>query len=346
VALKPRALLWGSLLAGWLVLASSLGCAAPKAPRPVAVEVFEPAPRRGLPVVSVLTPEDAQLLPVIRQLKGELEEEFDVLTTLIDSERDTPEKIGGLIARERPRVVVLLNNSTAKIYRRWARSSGAPPISIILMASFADELSSTIPNSFCIAYEVPAVASFVGLRGLGATVNRVGVVYRKALHRYVDAQRKLAAVERISFVTEELAEGFELRHLRAALVRLKLSEVDVLWLPNDNQLLTRQLVANVWVPYLDRLQLPVVVGVPSLVRGDMAFGTYGAIPDPEALAIQAADLIFEIRDADWASEGQRLRLPVSAKTYVSGPYSERFGVRKARLQNDVDVVVGGSLDER
>lgn len=328
---------------GWVVaciLAQCVaGCAAPRAPgtdpRAASAEVV----RRGQPVISVFAPDDAQLLPVIVQLNHELEEDFDVLVTPIDAERDSPATIARVVGRERPKLVVLLNNSAAKIYRRWARTSAEPPIAVILMASFADELQRTIPNSLCIAYEVPAVASFVGLRGLGAPVNRVGVIFRKALAHYVHDQERLAAVERISFIREELPEGFEARDLKAALVRLKRSHVDALWLPNDNELLTRQLVAKAWVPYLDRLELPVIVGVPSLVRGDLAFGTYGAIPDPEALAIQAADLIFELRDAEWSVHGERLRLPLSARTYVSAPFGERFGVRRARLQT-VDVVVG------
>jgi hypothetical protein len=319
-----------------------LGCAVPQVPGAVASE--HAAKRRGLPVVSVLTPDDATLLPIIRQLQGELEEEFDVLLTRIAAERDTAETIARLLGHDQPKAVILLNNSTAKIYRGWARTQAAPPIAIILMASFADELQRTIPNSLCIAYEVPAVASFVGLRGLGIAVNRVGVIYRRALSRYVQAQQQLAAVERISFVTEELPEGFEVRDVKAALVRLKQSGVDVLWLPNDNELLTRRLVAKAWVPYLDRLELPVVVGVPSLVRSDLAFGTYGAIPDPEALAIQAADLIFEIRDAEWSVRGERLRLPLSSKTYVSAPFGARFGIHRASLQN-VDVVVGRLPDQ-
>ena len=54
-----------------------------------------------------------------------------------------------------------------------------------------------VPNSVGIAYEVPAVTSFVGLRALGKPVNRVGVVYRKALAHYVSAQQGLAQGVRV-----------------------------------------------------------------------------------------------------------------------------------------------------
>jgi len=298
-----------------------------------------------VPAITVLAPADAQLVPVVQQLRNELEEDYDVLVSALDPERDTVDTVAQIVAHDRPKAVVLLNNSTARIYRKWARGTASPPVSIILMASFAEELQPTIPNSVGIAYEVPAVTSFVGLRALGKAVNRVGVIYRKALAHYVGAQEGLAKVESISFVAEELPEQFEARDLKAALVRMKRAGVDALWLPNDNGLLTRLLVAKVWLPYLERLQLPVIVGVPSLVRADYAFGVYGAIPDPEALAIQAADLIIDLSQNGWSSEGQSVRLPLSAKTYVSAPLSRRFGVLGQRLQN-VDVVVGQLPEEK
>jgi hypothetical protein len=301
--------------------------------------------RRGLPTVSVLAPDDPKLTPLIRPLGDELQEDFDVVVHPLHADRDSADTVGRLLDIDQPRLVVLINNSAAKLYRDWARRQPAPPVSLILMASFAHVLQRSVPNSLCIAYEVPAVTSFVGLRALGKPVNRVGVIYRKALAPYVHAQEELARVEHIIFYGEELPDGFEMRDLKAALIRTKQNGVDVLWLPNDNQLLSRQLVAKAWLPYLDRLELPVIVGVPSLVRADHAFGTYGAIPDPEALAVQAADLVFEIRDADWSIEGQRVRLPLSAKTYVSAPLGRRYGVLESRLPT-VDVVVGrGSGEE-
>jgi hypothetical protein len=337
------------LLAG--LLAASCGALAACATgtgsarsEPTHASAAAPPPRRGLPVVSVIAPDDPKLTPLIRPLEEELGEDFDVLLHPIHAERDSAETIGRLLDRDRPSLVVLINNSAAKLYRGWARRQAAPPAALILMASFAHVLQRSVPNSLCIAYEVPAVTSFVGLRALGKPVNRVGVIYRKALAPYVRAQEELARVERISFHSEELPEDFEMRDLKAALIRTKQSGVDVLWLPNDNQLLSRQLVAKAWLPYLDRLELPAIVGVPSLVRADHAFGTYGAIPDPEALAVQAADLVFEIRDADWSIQGQRVRLPLSAKTYVSAPLGKRYGVLDSRLQT-VDVVVGRSAGE-
>jgi hypothetical protein len=315
-------------------------CSARRTPPPASVELTNPERRSELPVVSVFAPPDARLLPVVDTLRQELEDDFDVRVTALAAGQGGVARVSAVIEREAPRSVVLLNNSTAEIYRKWAAHADQPPIAVVLMASFAHQLQRNIPNSVGIAYEMPAVTSLVGLRGLGTRVSRVGVVYRAVFAEAIQREEQLANVEHIEFVRQELPEGFAARDLKASLVRLKRAGVDVMWLPNDNGLLTRQLVSRVWLPYLERLDLPVVVGVPSLVRSDPTFGLFAAIPDPEALAIQAADLILELSNADWAIHGPPVRLPLSAKTYASAPLVVKFGLETARLQN-VDVVVGG-----
>jgi hypothetical protein len=320
--------------------AALVACSAKQATPPARVEFANPERREELPVISVLAPADARLLPVVDTLRQELEEDFDVRVSALAAGPDAVERVAWVIEREAPRSVVLLNNSTAEIYRKWAAHAHDPPIAVVLMASFAHQLQHNIPNSVGIAYEMPAVTSLVGLRGLGTPVSRVGVVYRAVFAEAIRREEQLANVEHIAFVKQELPEGFEARDLKASLVRLKRSGVDVMWLPNDNGLLTRQLVSRVWLPYLERLSLPVVVGVPSLVRADPTFGLFAAIPDPEALAIQAADLILELSHANWVIQGSPVRLPLSAKTYASAPLVAKFGLETSRLQN-VDVVVGG-----
>jgi len=123
------------------------------------------------------------------------------------------------------------------------------------------------------------------------------------------------------------------------LVRLKRAGVDALWLPNDNALLSREMVVKAWSSYLERLELPLVVGVPSLIRDDTNFGTFAAIPDPEAMAIQAADLIYEIQDNDWSIDGYGVSLPLSVRSYVAPRLALRYGMDPEKLR-DVDVVAG------
>jgi hypothetical protein len=291
------------------------------------------------PSVAVLVPPDRQLSPVVQQLQNELGDEFNVVVTTLVEKRSSVEDVERAVLGCRAKAVVLLNNSTARLYRKWSGNVSSPPVSVILMASFVDQLQREIRNSVGIAYEAPAVTSFAGLRALGVPVARVGVVYRQSFHAYVEAQRKLSAVEKFPFVTQELGNEPTVRELKAALVRLKRAGVDAVWLPNDNALLSREMVAEAWIPYLERLELPLVVGVPSLIRDDTSIGTFAAIPDPEAMAIQAADLIYEIKDNSWSSEGYGVSLPLSVRSYVAPRLALRYGMDPEKLR-DVDVVAG------
>lgn len=332
--------LWAKRLAALALLAApALACnRAPAGDRATAA-FGSNAMRPDAPVVSVLVPADERLVPLIRQLRIELEGEVNVVVTPITEGATSSHDVGQAVTRVRAKAVILVNNSSARLYRDWSRSQASPPASIILLASFADRLQASIKNSTAIAYEVPAVTSLTGLRALGVKVTRAGVIYRKSFRDYVEDQRKLSEVEKIPFITRELDDAPHVRDLKAAIVELSRAGVDVVWLPNDNALLSRQLVSDAWLPYLERFKLPVVVGVPSLVRADANFGTYAAIPDMEALAIQATDVLLEIMDDDWSVQGHGVTLPLSVKTYVAPQLGQRYGMKQATLQN-VDVVVG------
>ena len=324
----------------WLTLLLLLaGCVHTPPEDGQSVTFVSAAGRSELPTVAVFVPPDQKLVSVVEQLRNELEADFNVLVTPLAGPQAVS-VLADVLARETPEAVILINNSTARAYRQWAETSTAPPVAIILMASFAEDLQSTIPRSVGIAYEVPAVTSFVGLRSLGTSINRVGVVYRPSFSDYIHTQAKLAEVEKVTFVTELVPHEPEVRDLKRALVRLKQTGVDALWVPNDNGLLTPRLLAKGWLPYLERLDLPVIVGVPSLVRSDYALGVFGAIPDPEAMALQAADLVFDLYDSNWELHDRSVRLPLSVRTYVAKDLAESFGMSKQALAN-VDVVVDG-----
>ena len=63
------------------VLVCAAACTAPTPGGVSAVQFDNPQARRDVPAISVLAPPDAQLLPVVKQLRNELEDDFDVLVT-------------------------------------------------------------------------------------------------------------------------------------------------------------------------------------------------------------------------------------------------------------------------
>ncbi|WP_441288409.1 hypothetical protein ACSRUE_41675 [Sorangium sp. KYC3313] len=336
--LSRRWLLRASALAGLVLsLSCSSGPATPVASDPA--PTLKPPPPDARPVISVIAPSDPQLDDMLRSLRVELSGEHRVIISLLRGEESGPDLVGRIVARDRPQAVVLVNNSTVLLYREWARTVPTPPVALILMASFAEELQRTVPNSVAISYEVPAVTAMVGLRTLGLDAHRVGVVYRQGFADHIARQETLMHVEKLTFVKEELSNKPRVQDLRAALVNLQRAKVDAIWLPNDNGLLSPRFLTNVWLPYVDRLGAPVVVAVRSLVNEHAEFGTFAAIPDTQALAVQAADLLYELADADWKLRSSGVRLPISVKRLVDVRLARRFGLNSSQF-GQVDFLIG------
>jgi len=320
-----------------LALSCSPGTAphTPEDPGPIP----EASPTDARPVISIIAPTDSQLDEMLKSLRVELSEEYRVTISPLRVDDASPELVERIIARDHPRAVVLVNNSTVRLYRDWARTTATPPVAVILMASFAEELQRTVPNSVAISYEVPAVTAMVGLRTLGLDVRRVGVVYRQGFASHIARQEALMQVEKLDFVRQELSNKPRVQELRAALVNLKRARVDAIWLPNDNGLLSPNFLTNVWLPYASRLDAPVVVAVPSLVNEHAEFGTFAAIPDTQALAVQAADLVYELADANWKLRPSDVRLPISVKRLVDVRLAKRFGLNSSQF-GQVDFLIG------
>ncbi|WP_437962523.1 hypothetical protein WME76_45610 (plasmid) [Sorangium sp. So ce119] len=336
--LRRRSLWRASALAALML---ALSCSSGTAQH-VAVDPAPPPetpPPDGRPVISVIAPAGSQLDGMLESLRVELSDDYRVTISPLRVEESSPDNVGRIVARDRPRAVVLVNNSTVLLYRNWARTTPTPPVALILMASFAEELQRTVPNSVAISYEVPAVTAMVGLRTLGLDVRRVGVVYRQGFARHIARQEDLMQVEKLTFVREELSNKPHVQDLRAALVNLHRAEVDAIWLPNDNGLLSPTFLTNVWLPYVDRLDAPVVVAVRSLVNEHAEFGTFAAIPDTQALAVQAADLLYELADEDWKLRTSDVRLPISVKRLVDVRLARRFGLDSSQF-GQVDFLIG------
>lgn len=281
--------------------------------------------------VLILLPEEERVLSLVDSLRHELEADFNVRLEPV-TPKTSEWDIEGLVANHEPKVVVLLNNPTVHLYSSWAAKKRSCPISLILMSSFAGELVNTVPNSTAISWEVPIATSVQGLRGLGLRVSRVGVLYRRAFSQQIEHERELARPEKADFIVQELGDHPSSRELKAAIVRLRRSKVDALWIPNDNGLLRPEFLTQVWAPYLQHFGSPVIVGVPTLVRGDLRLGSYATSPDLAALGVQAADRIYDISDAGWQLPARRTaEAPLSVKSYLSLRAVDDFGISKEGL---------------
>jgi putative ABC transport system substrate-binding protein len=318
-----------------------MGCHAEGAFRPSLDVRTANSPRRAqVPMVVVLSQNQRAVLPFQSALRAELAEDFDVWSCPIESAVDWPEA-QRLIEEWRPVVVVLVDNPTAVLYRNWAANRKAPPAAILVMSAFVEELQPTIPNSVAVAFESPAVTSLVAVRSLlERRINRVGVLYREHFGNFIERQRRQLAEERITLVSESLTMRPSPAELRRGLRRLRREGVDALWVTNDNVLLSKGMLASVWLPFAERYPMPIVVGVPTLVGHQVHFGLYAAAPDIEALGVQTADLVIALSSRGYHADARQVLPPLAARTYVDWELARNLGAKPA-LKTNFDIVIGG-----
>jgi hypothetical protein len=329
----------------WLVAAASACVAGGESAvrrKPYTELVRTSAPRAAAPKVVVFMPDTAQTREVWTGLSDELARDFELIAVLVEDAHAT-DNVAQALKRHRPSGVVLMNNPTVNAYREYERKSGhALPPAVIVMTSFLEEQDVRIPRSTGISYEVPLITVVTHLRRvIAGPVERVGVVHRASLGEFVARQSKLAAREQIRVVSEQLSASPNASELKRAIRRVKQQGAHALWVLNDDRLLTPRLIAQGWLPGInERPWVPTIVGAASLVSAAGSFGTFAVLPDHTALGAQAAELVLEIADNDWAlPPDAQIQLPLSTTTAVDYMQAEeRFALRDDAL-SQVDAIL-------
>jgi ABC-type uncharacterized transport system substrate-binding protein len=291
--------------------------------------------------VLVLRKSTVNMDSFVHGMVGELEPDFNV-AALVVARETTIDALGLAISQRKPDAIVVLDNPTAELYRLYqeANPSRIYPPAVIVMALFVEQTAARIRNATGIAYEVPAVTSLGRLRStITNPVIRVGVLHRPQFAEFVAAQARIASIEGFEIVPYEVPQKPGVGQVRKGLTTLDKLGVDALWVLNDNVLLTPEILVGAWLPMMRRLQKPVVVGVSSLLRTDPPVGSFAVLPDHESLGMQAAELIYELQDAEWAVARTPLQLPIAVETVLNKPFMERTGGIQQGAIDQIDEII-------
>lgn len=302
---------------------------------------FERRPR--LPAILTLMPDSPSARETYDGLVSELGEDYDLVPELIDDDLG-PADLERLIERHDPKALVLMNNPTLRLYRRF-RAIASPSQrripAVSVLTSFLRETSGGIDELTGVVYEVPLITSLVNLRALlERPVKRVGVVYRPLFSRFVEEQRRLSAPEGFELVGVEVT-GEQPDEVRAALETLRERErVDAIWVLNDNRLLSRETLLEGWLPGLEDNRTPVIVNVRSLVSSQVSFGTFAVLPDHRALGTQTAQLISNLAADGWRVTAQDpFEYPISVEKVLDVDFARRHLDIEERQLATVDQLV-------
>ncbi|HWZ90154.1 MAG TPA: hypothetical protein VNW92_14925 [Polyangiaceae bacterium] len=299
-------------------------------------EIISGTPGGAEGTVLVCMPNTSQTREVWTGLSDDLGKHYKLVAVHAEA-HEAGAAIAEGLRRHRPSGLVLMNNPTVGAYRALQKSSPqtAFPPAVIVMTSFLDGRQQHLSAATGISYEVPLITVVTNLRKLIANpIERVGVVLRPNLSGFVHRQAALAQREKIRVIEERISPSPNSSELKRALRNLK-QHVDVLWVLNDDHLLTPHLITEGWIPGLnERPWSPAIVGAASLVSPGQSFGTFAVLPDHTALGSQAASLLFDIADNGWKlPEDSQIQLPLSTTTAVDLVQArERFVLREDALQ--------------
>ncbi len=298
---------------------------------------FEDTPiRDDLDTVAVLTPLEPQTQELWDALVLELGEDFNVLTVPVNKSTGADD-LSRELTRISPECVVVVDNRTLHLFRQLQAMQPQRqfPPAVIVMTSFLERAIGGLRSATGIAYEIPLVSGIVALREIAELdVERVGVVHRRNFTDVVEAQAKLAAVEKVKLVPLAVANDPTPEEVEDSLDALVVEkDVDALWVLNDNKLLTKDILVSSWLPVLRFKPVPVIVGVSALVHPEVHFGTLAVFPHHERLGVQAANLVFDLYYNDWQLEREReVELPLSVVRVVDvEQVDDHFGLKSDAL---------------
>ncbi len=288
--------------------------------------------------VLVFRPEGGDYDAVIRGMGREIGEDFTIGQQTLAPGAGI-QAMAEPIRRTAPRLVILMDNRIINLYKSYQASlpDSVPPVpSISLMAASLDHEIVGLKLATGIAYEIPILTSAVNLRDiLKRPLPKIGIIHRDFLSDFVAGNKEYCRQEGIALtavVLKNQEENFGKAIRKGLRTLFEEEQVDALWVPNDNALLTAALLRDVWIPMLNRYRKPVIVGVEALAQPGLGFGTLAVLPDHTELGRQLAEIVVELSTAGFAAPDGKVRQPLSIIKVVNLPQAHKIaGVGRENL---------------
>lgn len=279
---------------------------------------------------------------VSNSIVNDIRNEFNVSEEIIDKVLSI-KRMKKLIEVYKPDIVILMNNKAVKSYKEYQQSLPleTPKIpSLSLMTALLSTQIKGVQNAVGISYEVPIVTSVVNLRSILEIENvRIGVVYREFLKDFINENAEYCKKEEVTmvrgFVPTDNANYKQLLQAGLDLFTSEKHKVNMIWVPNDPVFLAPEIIRDVWLPFSEKYSIPIIVGVESMLKSNVNFGTYAVLPDHIALGNQAAELVRDIRDAGWKVDFTIVEPPISIYQVMNPTkIQKKYNLESEKLEVD------------
>jgi len=270
---------------------------------------------QALENILIIRPSGVDFEETVGGIADELDGEISYRELVLDK-NSSVEDMYSAIRKQQPKALVLMGNRQLTLFKKLKAAhpneTFGPVVSVA--ALFIDRVMANIPNTTGILYEVPAVTGLVSLRNISTqTIQRVGVLYQEDMEDMITVNKRFCRAEGFELVAMRLSasDAKKPKKITSALKKLSNQSLDAIWISNDSGLLTRELVINSWIPFMNRYKKPVLVGVGSLVSTGLNMGTLAVSPDHSGLGNQTAGILFDLMNNQWQLEEIKFEQPIS-----------------------------------
>jgi hypothetical protein len=264
---------------------------------------------KQLPDILILYPDGELYESAIFGLKQELGDDCCITASKLITDKNV-EDMDLYFNSITPKAVVLAGNQPLKMYSKYIaevrKSASHIPVILMLVQDTRSALSEFV-NAAGISFETPIVTSLVHFRSIiNKPMENVGLVYRKSYSESVALHTVYCEKEKIALsgvMLGDKTERYKKEISDALNMLVTKKKIQALWIPNDTIILNPDLFTEVWLPFAAKNRIPVIVGIESLVKPDLKFGTFAVVPEPRATGEQAAGLIFNLMENNWVMKG-------------------------------------------
>ena len=268
--------------------------------------------------ILVFYPEGEDFTQMIESIQEEIGDEFTISKIKV-SKNFSLDKFNTIIKKNTHKVTVLCGNRSILYYKQYLKSNpldSSPTIQLMALKIEEKGIPLTY-NTSGISYEIPIVTSLTKLRNVTSdNMNNIGIIYRAQDEHIIKANLKYCTKENFNFKVirlenQESPNYYKKNRKKALYILIKDKDTKTIWIPNDNKLLSAELIKEVWKPITESNETVVITGISTLVTPKFNFATYATTPSSSSLGFQASELIFELKDNNWKFTKPRIEPPLS-----------------------------------
>ncbi len=274
----------------------------------------------------VLMPEGEAFNSVFNGLNDDIGEEVEFIA--LNLEEATAESIQQEVQATDADALVLLGNSAIRKYKEYQALDDQYVPAIATASLYLDSDIEGMNDITGIRYEIPLVTSAVSYRALSESpVTKIGVIHREWMSQNIEENRAYCdqeGIELVSYVLPNESSRMQ-SNIRKGLRKLIAQGVDMIWVVNDNALVTPQTIQSSWTTIVGRHKLPVIVGIEALAESKLNMGTFAVVPDHYELGVQLADMVGTALDEDWDVSDIKIEEPLSIIKVLNTRISKKRG---------------------